>query len=901
LDYFKPTVRVFSLVGFFIFDGENLMTTRKKKPAEKSGLPKQKVAQESGDIAIIQMGKTNFPIVGIGTSAGGLEALELFLSHIPKDCGMAFVIIQHLSPDHIGNLPELLQRSTNMKVQQVNGNTKVQPNQVYVIPPGKDMSIRSRTLSLQNSTISHGLRLPIDLFMRSLAADCAEQSIGVILSGMGSDGTLGLRAIKEQEGLTLVQEPASAKFDSMPKSVIDAGFADIIAPAEELPARIIDFVCSAAPRWIPEQVKREKEQRSYERITALLKSKTRHDFSLYKPTSVFRRIERRMSIHKINSIIEYADFLKKNSQETELLFKELLIGVTNFFRDSTLWEELKNDALPKILEAYPDGGTLRAWSCGCSTGEEAYTLAMVFKEAIDLVNLPESYNLQIFATDLDADAIEKARRGIYASTIKSDVSPERLNRFFVKDGDKYLICKEIREMVTFAQQNVISDPPFTKLDILICRNLLIYLTTDLQKILLPLFHYSIKSGGLLFLGSAETIGSNINLFLPINTSSKLFWRKNTKSNSIPTYSFSISPRFVSQELIMPKIADNIQYFADNFILHNFSAPTVLVNDQGDIIYISGRTGKYLEPAAGKANMNIFAMIREGLRYELGKAFNQVLLQNEPVITRGILAEPNNNPQSVDMTFMKVDTPEALQGMVMIAFKDVILQPKVRRRRQGTVPDSSHIEELTQELQKCREELSTTREEMQSAHEELKSTNEELQSTNEELQSTNEELTTSKEEMQSMNEELQSVNSEQSVRLNDFMQINNDMENLLNSTEIATIFLDNHLQVRRFTTGANRLFKLIPGDVGRPLTDIVSNLNYPELYNHVQDVLRKLISVENQVSTLDGRWFLVRIMPYRTMDKMIDGVVITCNDITASRKIEEELRAKIAKFEEPTAI
>jgi two-component system CheB/CheR fusion protein len=839
-----------------------------------------------------------FPIVGIGTSAGGLEALEQFLSHVPKECGMAFVVVQHLSPDHTGNLPELLQRSTSMKVQQVNGNTKVQLDHVYVIPPGKEMTISSRTLHLHGSDKKHGLRLPIDIFLRSLAEDCTEQSIGVILSGMGSDGTLGQCAIKEQGGLTLVQEPASAKFDSMPKSVIDTGFANIVAPAEELPGRIIDFLGYATPRWKSKQSLRDKEQSNFEKITTLLKAKTRHDFSLYKPTSVYRRIERRMGIHKIASIADYARFLQKNTHEVDLLFKELLIGVTSFFRDSAMWEELKNEALPKILTAYPEGGSLRAWSCGCSTGEEAYSLAMTFREALDQVKQPDNFSLQIFATDLDADAIEKARRGLYPATIEADVSPERLQRFFIKDDNKYRICKEIREMVTFAQQNVIMDPPFTKLDILICRNLLIYLSSELQKKLLPLFHYSLKQGGLLFLGSAETFGPHIDLFTATNISTKLFWRNKTifrNEITFPTSFISNSPASSQLESLMFKTADNLQLLADHLILQHFSAPTVLVNDQGDIVYISGKTGKYLEPAAGKANLNIFAMTREGLQYKLGTAFSQALRQSEPVAVRGELAGAESGTLTVDMTLMKIETPETLRGMVMIAFKDVAQQPKPRRRLAGLLPNSQQVEELEQELLKTREELRTTREEMQTTHEELKSTNEELQSTNEELQSANEELTTSKEEMQSMNEELQTVNVEQSARLDDYLMVNNDMENLLNSTEIVTVFLDNHLQVRRFTTGANRLFKLIPGDVGRPLTDIVSSLNYPELYEHVQDVLRKLISVENQVSTLDGRWVLVRIMPYRTMDKMINGVVITCNDITAAKKIEDELREEIARL------
>ncbi len=839
-----------------------------------------------------------FPIVGIGTSAGGLEALELFLSHVPKECGMAFAVVQHLSPNHVGNLPELLQRSTIMKVQQVNGSTKVQPDHVYVIPPNKDMSIKNRTLSLHDPVTKHGLRLPIDIFLRSLAEDCTEQSIGVILSGMGSDGTLGLCAIKEQGGLTLVQEPVSAKFDSMPKNVIDAGFADIVARAEELPARIIDFLGCAAPRWKSEESQRDKEQSSFEKITTLLKAKTRHDFSLYKPTSVYRRIERRMGIHKVASIADYARFLQKNAQEVDLLFKELLIGVTSFFRDSTMWEELKTEALPKILAAYPEGGSLRAWSCGCSTGEEAYSLAMSFRESLDQVKQPDNYSLQIFATDLDADAIEKARRGLYPATIEADVSPERLQRFFIKEDTSYRICKEIREKVTFAQQNVIMDPPFTKLDILICRNLLIYLSSELQKKLLPLFHYSLKPGGLLFLGSAETIGPQIDLFTATSISTKLFWRNKTISRNeitFPTSFISNLPASSQLESLMFKTADNLQLLADHLILQHFSAPTVLVNDQGDIVYISGKTGKYLEPAAGKANLNIFAMTRDGLQYKLGSAFSQALRQSEPVTVRGDLAGADSSTLAVDMTLMKIESPEALRGMVMIAFKDVILPPKAKQRKLGIFPYSKQVEELEQELLKAREELRTTREEMQTTHEELKSTNEELQSTNEELQSTNEELTTSKEEMQSMNEELQSVNAEQSTRLDDYLMVNNDMENLLNSTEIVTVFLDNHLQVRRFTTGANRLFKLIPGDVGRPLTDIVSNLNYPQLYDHVQDVLRKLISVENQVSTLDDRWVLVRIMPYRTMDKMINGVVITCNDITAAKKIEDELREEIARL------
>jgi two-component system CheB/CheR fusion protein len=838
-----------------------------------------------------------FPIVGIGASAGGLEALEALLSHVPVACGMSFVIVQHLSPDHVGNLPEILQRCTTMQIQQAIDNTPVLPNCVYIIPPNKDMTINKRTLHLRVPLAKHGLRLPIDIFLRSLADDSAEQSIGVILSGMGSDGTPGLCAIKEQGGLTVAQEPGTAKFDSMPNSAIAAGCVAIIAPPEEIAERIIGFLGGVLPT-LPETVVAPVQSTGtiFEQITALLKAKTGHDFSLYKQTSVFRRIERRMDVHKIVAISDYVTFLRSNQHEVELLFKELLIGVTSFFRDPAMWDELQSESLPKILATLPEGGLLRAWSCGCSTGEEAYSLAIAFREVLDTLARPDRYKLQIFATDLDVDAIEKARKGSYPAHISTQLSPARLKRFFVAEDNSYRVCKEIREMVTFARHNAIMDPPFIKLDILICRNLLIYLTSDLQKKLMPLFHFSLKPGGLLFLGNAETISPLTDLFAPLSGGSKLFWRsKNSFTTATVSFPTDLTAHFskaLHQESLMLNSTDNFQLLADHLILQHFSAPTVLVNEHGDIVYISGRTGAYLEPAAGKANMNIFAMARTDLRFKLASAFGQVLRQSEPLTVRAELSDPQSPVQAVDISLLKIEAPEALQGMVMIAFKDVILPAKSKRKKSGFFSDSKQLEELEQELLKNREELRTAREEMQAAQEELKSTNEELQSTNEELQSTNEELTTSKEEMQSINEELLSVNAEQEGRLDAFMQISNDMENLLNSTEIVTVFLDSKLQIRRFTSGANRLFKLIPGDIGRPLADIVSNLDYPQLSDHVQDVLRKLISVENQITTNDGRWFLVRIMPYRTMDNMIDGVVITCSDISAAKKREDELREEI---------
>lgn len=840
------------------------------------------------------------PIVGIGASAGGLEALEQFLRHVPQGCGMAFIIVQHLDPTHKGILPELLQRTTGMAVFQARDRMRVKPDCIYVIPPNKDMSILHGVLHLFEPTAPRGLRLPIDFFLRSLAEDQQERSIGVILSGMGSDGTMGLRAIKENAGVVLVQEPSSARFDSMPRSAIDAGLADLVAPAEELPPKIIEYLRHARVLTRAERPLEEKDQSALEKVLILLRAKTGHDFSLYKKTTMYRRIERRMGIHQIDRIAAYVRYLQDNSQEVELLFNELLIGVTSFFRDPAAWEQLKGEFIPALLAERPAGGVLRAWSAGCSTGEEAYSLAIAFKEVLEQLKPTESFKLQIFATDLDRDAIDKARQGVYPANIAADVSAERLRRYFIQEGTGYRIGKEIREMVTFATQNVIMDPPFTKLDILICRNLLIYLTPELQKKLLPLFHYSLNPGGILFLGSAETVSTFTNLFAPLNTKSRLFRRRESVLPAEPlAFPSSFVPALpgVPKELTMMKPAANLQTLADQLLLQHFSPPAVLVNDKGDILYISGRTGKYLEPAAGKANWNIFAMAREGLRFDLGSAFQKAVRHNEEITLKGLKVGENGGTQTVDVTVRAIEEPEALRGMVMIVFTEVAAPPekKATGRARNSPAGSARVLELEQELRQVREELQTTREEMQSSQEELKSTNEELQSTNEELQSTNEELTTSREEMQSLNEELQTVNAEQQSKMDELARMNNDMRNLLNSTEIVTVFLDNDLHVRRFTTGANKLFKLIPGDVGRPLSDISSDLLYPGMIEEAREVLRTLVFSEKQVAATDGRWFSVRIMPYRTMEDIIGGVVITFADITVTKTLEAELRKEISRL------
>ncbi len=849
----------------------------------------------------------SFPIVGLGASAGGLEALEQFISHVPKECGLAFVIVQHLDPTHKGIMVELLQRDTAMPVLQIKDRMKIESDHVYVIPPNKDLSILNGVLHLLEPAAPRGLRLPIDFFFRSLADDQHERSLGVILSGMGSDGTLGLRAIKEKAGAVFVQTPASAKFDSMPRMAIDAGLADVVAPAEDLPGKIIDYLKHVPLLAHRDHAIAEKDQSALEKIIILLRGQSGQDFSLYKKSTISRRVERRMGLHQITKIADYVRYLRENPQESELLFKELLIGVTNFFRDPEVWDQLKNKIIPDFLATRPHGGRLRAWTVGCSTGEEAYSFAIIFKEALDKVKPAKNFSLQIFATDLDQDAIDKARAGVYPPNISADVSEKRLRDFFVKEENgNYRVKKEIREMIIFAPQNLVMHAPFTKLDFVTCRNLLIYLDAELQKKLMPLFHYGLNPGGILLLGSAETIGTATDLFSPLAGKARIYRRLDT-SGSVHLIEFpsafsrtKANTVAASSALSGPiTAAPSLQSLADQLLLLHFSPAAVLVTNEGDILYVSGKTGKYLEPAAGKANWNLFAMAREGLGNALSEAFHKAVRQKIAVTLKDVKVGTNGGTQVVDITVQPVANPEALRGMVMVVFTDVVTHVLAKRTNSSprATTNDVRLAAMAHELQQAHEDLQATRDEMQTSQEELKSTNEELQSMNEELQSTNEELTTSKEEMQSMNEELQTVNHELQAKVDELSRTSDDMKNLLNSTDIATLFLDDKLLVRRFTTQATGIIKLIPGDVGRPITDIVTTLKYPSLADDTREVLKKKAFVEKLVSARDGRWFTVRIMPYRTQENNIDGVVITFADITVAKKLESALRKAQSNLEE----
>jgi two-component system, chemotaxis family, CheB/CheR fusion protein len=838
-----------------------------------------------------------FPVIGIGASAGGLEALTAFLQHIPAQSGAAYIVVQHLDPTHKGMLPELLQRETPMPVAEAVDALKVERDHVYVIPPNKDMSLLHGTLHLLPlpERTERGRVLPIDFFFRSLAEDQQERSIGVILSGMGTDGTLGLRSIKEKAGAAFVQTPATAKFDGMPRSAIEAGLADVVAPVEELPARIDLYRKHASFLTWPDAPPPEEAPGALEKIFVLLRSKTGNDFSVYKRSTLYRRIERRMGLHQLDSLTHYVRFLRDNPHEIDLLFKEFLIGVTSFFRDPAEWERLGREVMPQLLPACAAAGLLRAWVSGCSTGEEAYSLAIMFYEALEAAKGPKNIALQIFATDLDRDAIEKARQGTYPENIAADMSPDRLRRFFVREKHGYRVSAEIREAVVFAPHNLVMDPPFTKVDILVCRNLLIYLSPEVQRTLIPLFHYCLNPGGVLFLGSSETVGASGGLFVPFDAKTRLY-RRVEQPVAVSPIELRFTPFKRAHRVredrehdpgALQKPGANLQTLVDRLMVQRFSPLGVLCNDRGDILYVSGRAGKYLEPAVGKANLNLFAMAREGLRLELSSAFGKALRGGRVVSVRGVRVGTNGGTQIVDLTIQKLTEPKELAGTMIVVIDDVSVMrlpakpPRVRHR----APGRTQLVELESELQQARDEAQIMSEEMQTSQEELKSTNEELQSTNEELQSTNEELTTSKEEMQSLNEELQTVNHELQTKVDELSRSNNDMKNLLNSTDIATLFLDSELRVRRFTTPTARIIKLIPGDVGRPVTDLTSELDYAGLAEDAREVLRTLVFKEKQAGTRDGRYFTIRIMPYRTQENVIDGVVITFTDASISRALE----------------
>lgn len=843
------------------------MTQKKTKSTQPDNQPKQDCV---------------FPIVGLGASAGGLEAFEQFFRHAPADSGMAFVLISHLDPSHASILTEILQRITTMPVIEAQDQMPVAPDHVYVIPPNRDMTIIHGALQLSLPKVQRGQRMPIDAFLRSLAEDQSEKANGIILSGTGTDGTLGLRAILGAGGLTLAQEPTTAKFDGMPISAIQAGYVTHVLPVEKMPAALLSGLHTLTPQPASST---PIALSGISRILMQVRASTGHDFSLYKKSTITRRIQRRMLQNGLEDTETYIRHMKEHPSEVTSLFKELLINVTSFFRDPEAFEALKKDIFPALLADKPDSYIFRAWIAGCATGEEAYSIAMVLRELMDEHHY--QFRVQLYGTDLAEDAVTAARAGFYPPNIAQDVSTERLRRFFIKEDGGFRIKKDIREMLVFAVQNVIKDPPFTKLDLLSCRNLMIYLEPELQNRLIPAFHYALKPGGVLFLSPSESIGNHTELFKPLNRKWKLYratpTAASTRAMLTGNLNWTTEPAHKSpEEVIKTAKETNLAELTRRMLLQFYAPASVVTDLKGNILYIYGETGKYLRPAPGQASLNLIDMAREGLQLELRAAIASASQDTPATLSRELSVKTNGDFQPVQLNIRTLSNPNDHHDLLLVSFQELTRPAPgkpVRRKRSSKPDELRHIEELEFELAYTKENLQATIEEQYASNEELKCTNEEMQSTNEELQSTNEELETSKEELQSINEELVTVNSELQAKIVQLADMQNDMKNLLDNIHIGTIFLDQHLIIRRFTREATQIYRLVASDVGRALSDIKSELTEDNLLDAANAVLDNLVPIEREVQSLNGNRYLARIQPYRTLENMIDGVVLTFTDIT----------------------
>jgi len=880
--------------------------TGKKTP--KNGSTKVKQTKTSNDFQDDESSKpanNTFPIIGIGASAGGLEALKSFFSKVPKNSGMAYIVVVHLSPKQPSMMPELLQKVSSIPVIIAKDGKTVESNNVYVIPPDKEINIFKGKLQLLD-VVDRKIFHPVDSLFKSLALDQDHFACGIVLSGTGTDGTLGVKEIKANGGLILAQSETSASYDGMPRSAVNTGQIDFILPPEEMPSTIINYFQHPQTIYNQHTTTTTKEhEKCLSKIFNILRTRVGHDFSLYKVNTLLRRISRRMGLNQIDSHELYVRFLRGNPNEVDALFRELLIGVTSFFRDPESFAIIKNDLLPPILDQMTDDSTFRVWIPGCSTGEEAYSLAIILRECLDKIS--KRIHLQLFGTDIDSHAIDKAREGIFPESIRSDVNQERIKRFFIKEDNHYRVHKEIRDCVVFSVQDIIKDPPFSRLNLLCCRNLMIYLDTEAQKKLLPLFHYTLQPESTLVLGSSETIGGFTNLFEVVNNKWKIFKRREIPQQLRQHIDFPSGLTQVENDVSLSPAATNtpkskIDLITQKAILDQFGPTAILVDGRGDIQHFQGRSGLYLEPpTSGAPTNNILDLAREGLRIELSSALRSAKASNQKITRKRVNVKTNGDFQLIDLHVSPQHSPKELSGLFLVVFEKIdvdIQSPDSKQSEQvGLEIETNKIRELEKELQITRESHQTTIEELELSNEELKSTNEEMQSSNEELQSTNEELESSKEELQSLNEELQTVNAELQSKVDELSAAQDDMRNLLNSTEIATIFVDNDMHIRRFTPQATHIVNLIQNDIGRPLQHVVNNLANDGMIKDLSDVLSKLSPKETEVETTKGDWFNMRIIPYRTTDNRIDGAVLTFSKISEQKFTHKELKISILEKEQ----
>lgn len=853
------------------------------------------------------MNTPQFPIVGVGASAGGLAAFEAFFSGIPKGTlpGMAFVLVQHLDPEHKSLLSELIARVTTLPVIEVAEPTPVVVNTVYVIPPGHDLTLTDGELRLSEPEEPRGRRFAIDVLFRSLALDEGPRAIGIVLSGTGSDGSAGVREIKEAGGLVIAQDPATAEFGGMPQSAIATSTVDkLLAPALMIP-----WLASHITTTTPESSAADALPggRAMERIFRLLRTQTGHDFAPYKPGTLQRRIERRMAAHHMVGLDDYVRFIQRTPAEVDALFRDLLIGVTSFFRDPEAFHALESQVIPGLFVGANDA-PIRIWSVGCSSGEEPYSIAILLAEHMERTK--SSRPVQLFATDLDAGAIARARTGVYPAASVATLSADRIARCFVLEPDResQRIRKGIRDMVIFSEHDALKDPPFSRLDLIVCRNLLIYLGAEVQAKLMRIFHYALKPGGTLFLGSSEGAGDASERFGELDRKARIYRRVDAAGDpsrallgrsavhvptapSVVTSSPDSSPK-------SPLMKIPLRELTEQALLREVPVSGALVNSAGDVLYLHGRTGMFLEPTAGETGIaNILKMARDGLRFELTTALRSAVASNEAVRCPGLSVRTNGHFTAFDVTvrpLSSASTPASEPLFVVVIEESRVA---VTHDAQAAAPgiessdaESPHVASLTRELRFTKELLQNTLGDLQLTTENLRSSNEEMQSVNEELQSTNEELETSKEELQSVNEELATVNTELQTKVTDLSRANNDMNNLLAGTSIGTVFVDHQLRILRFTPSISEIINVIPSDIGRPVGHIVANLEgYTRLVEDTQQVLDTLQAKAVDVRSHAGRHYSMRIQPYRTLENVIEGAVISFVDTTEIVETREALR------------
>jgi two-component system, chemotaxis family, CheB/CheR fusion protein len=824
------------------------------------------------------------PIVGIGASAGGIGALETLVPLFERGAGLAYVVVQHLDPERKSELTGLLGRIARIPVIEIADQVAVETDHVYVIPPNVALGISNNRLQITPPTEQRFQRTPIDGFFISLAESNGECAAGVILSGTGSDGTIGLRAIKEHGGLTIAQE--DAEYDGMMRSAVRSGTVDFVLPLDKIPSKLNDYfghLTSVDGRKGPDGVRTEAADHLAQ-IAALLRTRTGHDFSGYKDKTVARRVQRRMQVLQIDEVPDFIERLRKEPQEVDALLQDLLIGVTNFFRDPPAFEALERHVIPRLFEGKGPDDTVRVWVPGCSTGEEAYSIAILLHE-----HMPKAQSapkLQIFASDIDEPSLQIARTGRFPLTIAKDIPPARLERHFAREDGTYRIASDLREICLFSSHNLLRDAPFSKLDLITCRNLLIYLTPELQNRLIPLFHYALNDGGFLFLGTSENVTRHPRLFSTVDKQHRIFKRKPLLERRLPEFPLTAPEGGRRQLAATARDAaerEPLQSLAERQLLERYSPAYVVVNAEGELLHGSARTGKYLELAAGAPRTDIYSMARPGLRPDLRAAVHKAASTGQIAIHKSVTVGTNGGRQTIDLIVHPIRSAAIRDSVYMVVFQDV---GGIRAASDeeivgsGEELESSNLRQLEMELRATRERLQTTTEELESSNEELKSGNEELSSMNEELQSANEELETSKEELQSINEELQTVNAELNARVEELSRANSDIANLLESTQIATVFLDRSLTVKSFTPAAKDLFRLVESDTGRPITHVRARFRSDTVQEDAERVLRTLSTVERQIEGNDSdARYIMRMMPYRSIDNVISGVVITFIDIT----------------------